>query len=302
VNWIKVSVSISRDTSVDALADDCGIVTPLAVGHWVMVLTAMAEGVLDGDLSGVLDTTLEKWAMWKGRKGRFAAAVRAHLCTPEGIVRSWAKYNGSKLNELASDAERKRAERERRRQERLRTSAGHPPDSPADIPRTSDPRPPLRDETRRDVREQQQQVTTGNAAVAVVPAVVPARARPPRSVAAFAGFSKPLCDAVYAKWLEKAGAVDYARLRKAFGPILAQPEAERPPGLPRDAEVVPAVAQYLACALGTSEARFRTPERCAERLGTIVHEMRLHPDDAEARLRGCLWSLGITELRSAGAA
>lgn len=143
-------------------------------------------------------------------------------------------------------------------------------------------------------------VTAGTkrpAAVADVPAVAPRAARPPRAAPAFAGFSKPLCDAVYATWLERAGAVAYPRLRRAFGPILAQPEAERPPGLPRDDEVVPAVAQYLACALGTSEARFRTPERCAERLGTIVREMRLHPDDAEARLRGCLWSLGITEMR-----
>lgn len=141
----------------------------------------------------------------------------------------------------------------------------------------------------------------GNAAAADVPVGKSPRVRPPRpprAVPAFAGFPKALCDAVYEKWLEKAGAVDYGRLRKAFGPMLAQPESERPTGLPRDAEVVPAVAQYLACALGTSEARFRTPERCAERLGTVVHEMRQHPDDPEARLRGCMWALGISELRA----
>jgi hypothetical protein len=103
---------------------------------------------------------------------------------------------------------------------------------------------------------------------------------------------------VYDTWLEKAGAVEYGRLRKAFGPLLSAPEAERPPGLPRDAEIVPAVAMYLACAQGTSEARFRTPERCAERIGTLVAALRREYRDPVERLDACMWALGITELRA----
>ena len=150
MNWIRVDVGIGRDSSIGAMSEALGVSVPTTTGHTVLVYTAMAEGCLSGDLSTVKDSVIETWAMWRGKRGRFAAALRAHICTPEGVMRSWAKYNGSKLHEMEYDRERKRIARESARAQRR-----EPGGRPADTTQTSGGRPPLRDVTGRDVTEQQ---------------------------------------------------------------------------------------------------------------------------------------------------
>ncbi len=94
----------------------------------------------------------------------------------------------------------------------------------------------------------------------------------------FPHFPKAVCDAAYQHWQSSAGAVDYARFRKAFGPLFTADEAERPTGYPRDAELVPAVQLYLAATIGTREAAFRSPDKCAAALSGMVDVLRSTTD------------------------
>jgi hypothetical protein len=95
----------------------------------------------------------------------------------------------------------------------------------------------------------------------------------PKAAASYPGFTVELCNQAASRWL-KVGSFEYARVRKAFGPMFKTPEADRSPDLPRDRELLPAIDWYLAGVKGSREAAFRSPERCAASLGLIVHEMR----------------------------
>jgi len=169
VNWIRVAVGIGRDSTVGALAEALGVSVPLTTGHLVLVYTALAEGCISGDVSAVPDAVLERWAMWAGKRGRFAAQFRVHLCTAEGVVRAWGKYNGTKLRDMEADRARKRAARESRRE-----SGGLPGDFRGTSTRTSEGLPPLRDVTRRDVTEQKGSKQLAASSVLATPTVAAA--------------------------------------------------------------------------------------------------------------------------------
>lgn len=279
MNWIRVAVGIGRDPSLLRVAEALGVSVPLTTGSVVLVLTAMAEGCKNGDLSTVSDSTLEGWAMWRGKRGRFAAEIRAHLCDAQGVMRSWDKYNGQKLREMEADAERKRQWRAERR-----ASGGRP----VDETKTSGGRPPLRDETRRDETVLQQTTTAPDVAIAP-----PARGiRKPKAEPKYPHFPAVLSDEIHEVWQSKAGAIAYPRIRKAFAPLLTAPDDVRPPRYPRNTEMVPAVSLYLDATSMTSEARFRTPERCAGVLSQIVGVMR-GTTDALKRLEQAETVIGI---------
>lgn len=290
MNWIRVSVSVGRDASVGDLARACGVSRVTTTGHWVLVLTAMAEGCVDGDLSRVSDDNLEEWADWRGKRGRFAQSVRRYLCNEQGVMRSWGKYNGSKLREMEADRERKKAAR------LTAMAAKKSGRSPAEQTQTSGGRPPLRDVTRRDVtnnNNKQQQIADG-AATPVGDAVKSVPTRKRSGPTKFPGFLAETCNAAYDLWLERAGAVDYAQFRKAFGPAFAKPEADRPPALPRDDELIPIVRLYLAAIRGTSGAKFVRPEACAKAVTQLAVAVRTG-DTPERRLMLAQHALGLTD-------
>lgn len=275
MNWIKVSVSIGRDGSIHELAEASGVAVPVAVGHFVLVLAAMAEGVLDGDLSGVRDSILEDWARWRGRNGRFAAALRAHLCTPEGVVRSWAKYNGTKLKDLEADRERKRAEREQRRLDRINASAqrspGRPPDGPPDDSRTSPSCPPLRDVTRRDVTRRDE--LTAEQPRGTV-AKKPRPATPEPAAAKWPDFPLDARQAAFAYWQEKIGTVEFGVLVNAIGPHWK----------PDKADVCRmAVRDYCGLITRGRSAPFASPADLAKRLGALISNAERNRLDAATR-------------------
>jgi hypothetical protein len=110
VNWIKVAVDIKADDAMGVIVDDCDVPRYAAVGLCVNVLGTMATKAQDGDLSAVRDSTIEEWAGWDGKRGRFAVAFRAAMCK-DGIVRSWEKYNGAAIRKAEADIERIRAKR-----------------------------------------------------------------------------------------------------------------------------------------------------------------------------------------------
>ena len=271
MNWIRIATGIMRDPRVVALSEAVGVSVPTTTGHVVGVLTSLPEGSATGDLSQVSDKALEDWAMWRGKRGVFAAAFRAQLCDTEGVVRAWEKYNGSALRRLEQDRERKKQWREEQRVQRM--SSGRPQDET----RTESGRPAdvLRYETRRDETRR----TTNNTT-----AVSPERGKPRRAGTARFVLPVPVCNAAYEAWQSSAGAVEYPRFRKAFGPLFTKPDGERPPAYPRDAELVPAVQLYLAATIGTRDAGFRTPERCAAVVSAMVDVLRT-TDDPELRIR-----------------
>lgn len=110
MNWIKVAVDMKADDAMGVIVDDCDVSRYAAVGLCVNVLGTMATKAQDGNLSAVRDSTIEEWAGWDGKRGRFAAAFRAALCR-DGIVRSWEKYNGAAIRKAEADIERIRAKR-----------------------------------------------------------------------------------------------------------------------------------------------------------------------------------------------
>lgn len=108
MNWIRIAVRIGRDTDIIGMAKTLGVSTPLTTGCCVLVLCELPEGARDGNIGGVSDEAIEAWAQWPGKRGKFAAAFRAHLCTPEGVVKAWEKHNGSAIRRMEADVERKR--------------------------------------------------------------------------------------------------------------------------------------------------------------------------------------------------
>lgn len=139
MKWIRVASRVVADAKVRQLARETGCDPYKIVGHLVTLWGVMTEQAKDGNLEGVHADDIEAWAEWSGRgckPGQFAAAVRALLCTPGGVMDAWEEYQGAAIREHEADRKRKRRG----------NSAGTPPENP----RPSGGIPPLRDETRRD--------------------------------------------------------------------------------------------------------------------------------------------------------
>lgn len=279
MNWIKIAVGIMRDPSILALSEALGVSVPTTTGHVLGVLTALPEGSADGDLSVVSDRTLEHWAMWTNKRGRFAAAFRTYLCTPQGVVRSWEKHNGKAIAKAKQAAERTRLWRETQKENAKRMHTER-------VPNAS--RTAQRDETRRDVQNNNNNKQLG-------------ADTPPRQAKATSGekpakyphFAAAVCDAGYNAWLAKLGATDYAQFRKAFAPIFNIPEADRPAALPCDAEFPRIIELYAVAIRGTRAAQFAKPEGCAGKATQLAAAAR--DPDPERRLMLARVACGTVE-------
>ncbi len=288
MNWIRIDVGIMDDPRVGALAGALGVSVPLTTGHLVGVLRKLPTHAKDGDLARVPAATIELWAMWVGKRGKFAAALHAHLCTEQGVVRGWEKHNGSAIREADAARDRMKKMREERRMLGERS---------ANNTRTISERSLLRDVTGRDV-------TNNNNNNQQIPAAADAPVGPrvdrapaptvPKPAAKYPGFLAATCDAAYDLWLERAGAVDYAQFRKAFGPAFAKREADRPTALPRDAELIPLVRLYLSAIRGTSGAKFVKPDACAKAIAQLAVALRTG-ESPEHRLALAQHALGLTD-------
>ena len=106
VNWIRVSVAIADDPRVHALAGALGVRVAEAVGLVVCLLRKFPEHAPSGSLANVSDSLLEIWAMWQGRRGGFAVAVRETFLTEQGVWAAWEKHNGAALREAAAARKR----------------------------------------------------------------------------------------------------------------------------------------------------------------------------------------------------
>lgn len=99
MKWIKVVTRIASDDAVRALAKDAGLPYAYAVGCCILVFLSLPQYAKDGKLATIPDVQLEGWAMYEGKRGRFAKAFRAHLCTDDGIVTEWEEINGAAMRE-----------------------------------------------------------------------------------------------------------------------------------------------------------------------------------------------------------
>jgi hypothetical protein len=142
VNWIRVSVGITGDPRVYALADDLGIRPAEVVGLIVGVMIALPEHAPTGDLSNVPTTLLERWAGWDGVRGQFAERF-AERFLDDGVWAAWEKHNGSAMRDAKSAAERAKAARNARK------GGSSPNGSPNGMANGTPNGSPLRDETRR---------------------------------------------------------------------------------------------------------------------------------------------------------
>lgn len=106
MKWIKVVTRIADDQDIGRLADALKVKTAHAIGLCVCVFIRLPEQAKTGDVSQVPTSTLEEWARWTGKRGAFATAFRAILCTAEGVVRDWESINGAAIREYERTAKR----------------------------------------------------------------------------------------------------------------------------------------------------------------------------------------------------
>lgn len=141
MKWIRIDAGIACDPKLQQLADAVGVRLPHAIGLVVCALCQFPAHARDGDIGDIPDATLEKWAGWEGKRGKFAPAFRAAFCA-DGVVTGWEKHNGAAVRKADKDTERQAEYRAKK--------AGRPPDSPPPVTRDNT-RDIVRDETRRDV-------------------------------------------------------------------------------------------------------------------------------------------------------
>lgn len=96
-----------------ALAERLKVGPAQAFGHFTAACCSFGEYRADGRTDLVSDTTLEDWALWRGRAGRFAVAFR-ELCVERregqrdaiGVVKGWWRQQAL-LQKQARDAEKR---------------------------------------------------------------------------------------------------------------------------------------------------------------------------------------------------
>lgn len=114
MNWIRISVAIADDPRVHELAAALDLDIAHAVGLLVCLLRKFPEHAPKGEVGGVRDSLLELWALWQGKRGRFAAPFRTLFLSEAGVWIAWEKHNGKALAKLDRDRERIRLSRELR--------------------------------------------------------------------------------------------------------------------------------------------------------------------------------------------
>ena len=219
MNWIRVSVGITHDPRVYALADDLEVRPAEVVGLLIGVMAALPEHAPTGDLTNVPQTLIERWAGWDGVRGAFAVRFATRFLN-DGVWAAWEKYNGSALREAKSNAERAKAARNARK--RGSTAYGTP-NGTANETETS-PIPSAstrRDETRRN---EVPPTTTSRSSEKLDEPVSQPKAKAERK---YPHFPHDLRAALYERWREKGGVlVEFPRFVREVAVLFDRPEAE----------------------------------------------------------------------------
>jgi len=271
VNWIRIAVGIMNDPSIHSVADASGVSVPTTTGHVVGLLSYLPEHARTGDVSGVSDATLERWAMWTGKRGRFAAAFRRYLCDAQGVVRSWEKHNGAMLREYDRQREKQKKHREEMKKNRERTA-----NVPGTVGGTSSG-------TERNGTERTTKQPLPRAADAPSSPVLVMESETEAKGPKYPHFPMALCREMHALWVSRFGAVAFSRFRGEFGPLFTLAEGDRPASAPTNAELLEALKSYADLAPMGAGARFASVKRAAECLSAIAVTRRDHADNPDAR-------------------
>jgi hypothetical protein len=297
MNWIRIAVGITRDPRIIALSEAVGVSVPTTTGHVVGILTALPEGSDNGDLTNVSDATIEQWAMWRGKRGVFAAAFRAQLCDAQGVVRAWEKHNGAEIRRAKAAATRAKAWRDERKENALRMRT----QCVANAERTA-----LRDETRRNVTTEQISVVSEISALSTHPDKAPIAGLsptrqpaldfapeepPPKPRKAKPAAAKPDArwpdwpkaerDALHAQWQAAIGAVHYGQWIGHVGELFG---GQVLVGATRD-DIARAYRSYLSSVqAGGAGTRFASPAQFARLAGALVQAWRDFRDDPPGRV------------------
>jgi hypothetical protein len=105
--WLRVDAHKVDSREVGEIADGLGIDVVTALGHVVALGGAIAEHTDDGNISGVSDSVLERWARWSGKRGAFAPVLRRALQSENGEYDNWHEEMGQLVERRARDRKRK---------------------------------------------------------------------------------------------------------------------------------------------------------------------------------------------------
>lgn len=286
MNWIRIDTGMLADPSIGQIAEALDVRCSQAAGCVLGVLLQLPKHAREGDVSKIPNVTLESWADWGGDRGAFAQAFRAHLCTPNGVLRSWDKYNGAAMREADDARERMRKFRKAKKDVREQQSNGSP-----NVRVTFTERAPLRDGTERNGTK-----TTALTAITAkalgaadaapeeeeLLAVAPPKPRKAAKPAKWPDWPKEARDAAYNHWLSNFGTIDYARFIAAAGPALGH-------GLPNydRAAVWNAWQQCVGIAsIASSQSRFlRDPAKIGAHIAEACRILTTEPSVAEQSRR-----------------
>lgn len=111
VTWIRVHSHLVGRPVVARCAAACGIDHYKAAGHLVTLWGAVSLHAENGQVVAVPDVLLEQWAGWTGKRGRFAAWLRADHMDADGRIREWDEYQGALELRREKERDRKRTSR-----------------------------------------------------------------------------------------------------------------------------------------------------------------------------------------------
>lgn len=294
MNWIRIAIGIKGDPAIRRMSDALKVQPAEIIGCIVGLLAEFPAHAPDGDLSAVSSNTLEDWAGWRRKRGVFAAVFREELCTPDGAVRSWEKYNGKAIAKAEREVERVRKWREEQaalREAERDSKRVQSPDETRTVRVTervaNEVRTVQRNVTRRD--ELLLKATAVNSlappdkpASALIGDIAPKRTKPEPK---FPHFPMPLCVEMHAMWCEgRGGNVLLPRFRQLFGPIFVRAESDRPPEAPTNDELKLALKSVLDLGPGGSGAPYLTAANVAERLSAIAKVRREYAADDFGRV------------------
>lgn len=107
VPWIRVHGALIDKPVVTRLMEACHLKAHHAIGVLVTFWSGVAAHATNGYIRDYSDAQLETWARWEGRRGKFAAWVRAEHMDSDGRVPEWDDYAGRLEQRRAQDRERK---------------------------------------------------------------------------------------------------------------------------------------------------------------------------------------------------
>lgn len=130
MTWLRWDTDSPRSATVGHLAGELGIPPAHAFGLYAACCLGFGDHQRNGEVDAIPDATLELWAGWTGKRGRFAKAFRQH-CRADGSgsdetgkIRGW--WRNSKLLE--------RQEADARRPNQKARKAAKSPADPQPIP------------------------------------------------------------------------------------------------------------------------------------------------------------------------